>query len=155
MSFNRDGSVAFGGSVGDVFIPEDYRDFMLYTDGVGTKETGSWFLTRYRDGVKILELEYLSEFFSVVNQTWGFKASLYHDGYTVPEGYMDIGTAEGDREYTSVLLSVRKGESDYGKVFTWMQSHDPWMEGENTQGLGFVADSFTDFMNNLAERKNL
>ncbi|SFA52378.1 hypothetical protein SAMN04487972_109104 [Paracoccus halophilus] len=87
--------------------------------------------------------------------TWGFQESLYHDGYMVPKGYVDIGTAEGDKEYTSVLLSVRKGESDFGKVFTWMESHDPWMEGENTQGLGFVADSFTEFMNNLTDRQNL
>lgn len=68
---------------------------------------------------------------------------------------MHIGTAEGDKEYTSVLLSVRKREPDYGKVFTWMETQDPWMEGDNTQGLGFVADSFTDFMNNLTDRKNL
>lgn len=155
IDFNADGSITFSGNVGDIFLPDDYKDFLLYSDGVGTKDTGTWFLSKYDDGIRILELEYLSEFFSVDNRTWSFRQNLYHDGYTVPKGYIHIGTAEGDREYTSVLLSVRKGEADYGKIFTWMQTQDPWMEGENTQGLGFVADSFTEFMNNLTDRKNL
>lgn len=155
MSVNRDGSITFAGPVGKVFLPDEYKEFMMYTDGVGTKDTGTWFLTRYNDGVRILELEYLSDFFSVNNRTWGYRENLYHDGYTVPEGYIHIGTAEGDKEYTSVLLSVRKGEPDYGKVFTWMETQDPWMEGDNTQGLGFVANRFTEFMNNLTDRKNL
>ncbi|PID35784.1 MAG: hypothetical protein CR993_08525 [Rhodobacterales bacterium] len=153
--FNQDGSVHFDDLVGDVWLPEDYKEFMLYSNGLGTKDTNSWFVSDYPNGPKILELEYLSEFFSVKNGTLGFQVNMFHDGYTVPKGYIDIGTAEGDANYTSVLLSVRKEAPDYGQVFTWMQTQDPWMEGENTTGLGFVANSFTEFMNNLTARENL
>jgi len=156
LTLNTDGSVTFSGPTGPVFLPDDYQAFLLTSDGIGAKDYDArWFVTTYPDGIKILELEYLSGFSSVQNLTWGFQENVYHDGYTVPKGYIHIGTAEGDANYTSVLLSVRKGEPDYGKVFTWMQTQDPWMEGDNTIGLGFVADSFTTFMNNLAPRDSL
>lgn len=54
-----------------------------------------------------------------------------------------------------MLICVEEGSRDYGKVYAWKSSQDPWMEGDNTIGLGFVANSFTEFMNNLTARENL
>ncbi|KGJ01597.1 hypothetical protein SAMN04487972_1632 [Paracoccus halophilus] len=73
----------------------------------------------------------------------------------VPDGFINIGHAEPGPDGIYVLLNVDANSQDYGKVYAWINANDPWMIGDNTRGLGFVADSFTEFMNNLTDRKNL
>ncbi|MGL5011980.1 MAG: hypothetical protein ACRC6I_19085 [Paracoccaceae bacterium] len=87
--------------------------------------------------------------------TWGYQENVYHDGYTVPKGYVHIGQCEGDANYTDLQLCCIPGHPDYGKVFTWVNTQDPWMTGDNTRGLGFAANSLTQLLNNLTQREVL
>jgi hypothetical protein len=155
IKLNPDGTLTFSGPIGPVLLPPSYLEFLQLSDGLLTRGDDSWFISHYEHGPKILQLEYLSTLFSVMNGTWGYQDNVYHDGYTVPKGYAKIGTVEGDGNYTDLQLCVIPGHPDYGKVFTWMQSQDPWMTGENTQGLGYAGTDFVSFMNGLTFKDRL
>jgi hypothetical protein len=71
----------------------------------------------------------------------------------LPPIFVSIGYAEPGP--MDVVMNVEQGDPDFGKVYVWFPSHDPWMTGTNTRELGFVANSFADFMNNLARREAL
>ena len=88
-------------------------------------------------------------------------SGLDHEQPLVPKGYnLYIGKSfphhlDRTKGEFDVLLCCLKDHHDYGKVFVWPRSDDPWMEGTNTIGLGFVADNFSEFINNLTARENL
>ena len=52
-------------------------------------------------------------------------------------------------------MNVDRKSPDFGKVYNWARAGDPWGEGDNTEGLGFVTNSFTELMNNLSEEKGI
>ena len=155
ISLNPDQTMTFQGPVGDVLLPEDYLAFLRMTDGLWVKGPDSWFVTGYDVGPLILQLEGLVDLSSVMLGTWFYQENLYHDDITVPPGYIKIGQAEGDADYTHVQLCCIPGHPDYGRVFTWMNTQDPWMTGDNMRGLGLAANSFTELMNNLTYKDRL
>jgi hypothetical protein len=155
MTLNADGTLTFSGPTGNVLLPPDYLAFMQLTDGAWTKGPDAWFITRYDSGVKILELEGVHGWRSVMLGTWGYQENLYHNEFTVPQGYVSIGQCEGDAAYTDLQLCCIPGHPDYGRVFTWMNTQDPWMTGDNMRGLGLAANSFTELMNNLTFKDQL
>jgi hypothetical protein len=63
----------------------------------------------------------------------------------VPPGYIFFGTAEGGRSH---LLMKGDGSGDEA-VYHWGLAYDPWMEGDNRTGIGYVAPSLADFLINL------
>ena len=157
---NPDGTVTFKGPVGDVALPGDYVELLQKTDGLGTKDKQAWFVAHFAKGAVILELEWLGELANAMSVTWGYFDALDHDLPLVPEGYIFIGRAfphyeDATKGDFDVLLCCLPDHHDRGKVFAWPRSADPWMEGDNRHGLGFVADSFSDFMNTLAAREDL
>jgi hypothetical protein len=155
FTLNPDSTLKFSGPIGNVLLPQDYLAFLRNSDGLALRSDDSWFITRYDTGPKILQLEHLSALSSVMNMTWGYQDNVYHDGYTVPKGYVRIGQCEGDAAYTDLQLCCIPGHSDYGRVFTWMNTQDPWMTGDNMRGLGLAANSFTELMNNLTFKDRL
>jgi hypothetical protein len=155
FTLNPDGTLTFQGPIGDILLPPDYLEFLRFCDGMGVRGDDSWFISGYDAGPKILQLEYLCSLFSVMNGTWRYRDNLYHKEIVAPPGYVCIGQCEGDGNYTDLQLCVIPGHPDYGKVFTWMQSQDPWMTGENTQGLGYAGTDFTSFMNGLTFKDRL
>ena len=162
IKVNRDGSVTFKGPVGDVFLPQDYFSMLKISDGIGIDidDKNAWFLGDFQNGFVILNYYGASRINNVMHGTWGYFDNDEHGKPLLPEGFIRIGiSAPHHLDMTKgefdVLLCCLKDHHDYGKVFVWPRSDDPWMEGTNTIGLGFVADSFTEFMNNLTAQENL
>ena len=160
INVNADGTVTFKGPVGDVLLPNAYTELLLASDGLGTKDTNAWFVALFPAGAVILELEWLGGLSNAMSVTWGYADALDHDLPLLPEGYIFIGRAaphfeDATKGEFDVLLCCLPDHQDYGKVFVWPRSPDPWMEGENTHGLGLVADTFSNFMNNLSPRAEL
>lgn len=160
--FNSDGSVKFKGPVGDLFLPDDYLALLKITDGLGIDydDEDAWFVARFPNGPVILNAYGVKNLRGLMLSTWRYFDNEDHGRPLVPDGFISIGTAapapsDIAKGEFDVLLCCLRGHGDYGKVYAWPQSEDPWMEGENTSGLGFVANSFTEFMNNLTDRKNL
>ncbi|KGJ01598.1 hypothetical protein SAMN04487972_1633 [Paracoccus halophilus] len=87
--------------------------------------------------------------------TWDYYIYPEPEKHKLPLGFMGIGYAEPAPNGVDVVLNVDTSSLDYGKVYAWVRTNDPWMTGNNKRGLGFVADSFTEFMNNLTDKKNL
>ena len=64
-----------------------------------------------------------------------------------PEGYIHIGEAEGKRS----RLLMDGVNPDNNAVYIWGIAFDPWGEGDNTLGLGYVADSLSDWIIHLSQ----
>lgn len=154
IDFNHDGSVAFKGPVGNVLLPEEYKNFLLKSDGAALRDRGSWFLAHFPAGVSIEEVEWLGGLESNKNMTWGFYPYPQAEKNFLPPGFIGIGYAPGHQD-NYILLATDPKSQDFGKVFIWARANDPWVTGDNTRGLGYVADNFAEFMNNLTEKKNL
>ena len=156
FDFNPDGSVTFKGPVGTVFLPADYVAFMQVSEGAGLRDTGAWFLARFDDGAALLQIEWLASIRTLMSGTWRNNEYPEPERNRLPPTHVFIGHADpANPEGAEVVMNVHRGDPDYGKVYAWVRANDPWMTGDNTRGLGHVADSFTDFMNGLTEKENL
>jgi hypothetical protein len=150
LELNSDGSFPIGEPVGNVFLPPDYVSFMRHSEGAALRDKGSWFLGRFNEGVMLFEIEWLGRLRNLMLATRSYRR---HE--RLPAFYVFIGYAEPGPGGSDVVMNVQPGDPDYGKVFVWIKANDPWMTGDNTRGLGFVANSFNDFMNNLAPKERL
>lgn len=152
---SRDARVDFGDPLGEVRLPSDYLAFMRASDGAVLRDRDGWFLARFPAGTVIAEIDYLNEMQNVVRTSRGLsKTFTDRPGPAIPPRWIAIGFSEA--EYMQVLLCADEASQEYGHVCGWYDAgNDPWMEGENTRGLGHVSDSFTTFMNGLTERGNL
>jgi hypothetical protein len=150
LPFNPDGTVAFGEPVGNLRLPADYIGFMSISEGAALRDKGSWFLGRFSDGLALFEIEWLGGVRNLILTT-----NSYRRHGRVSPNHVFIGYAEPGPDGSDVVLNAAVGDPDYGKVFVWIRANDPWMTGDNTRGLGFVANSFNDFMNNLAPKEAL
>lgn len=162
FDINSDRSVTFKGNVGNIFLPEEYLSFMQKTGGAGLLDRGAWFVAKYPDEEITCEIEWLGKMSTVFFGTWDF----YTDSETfhLPEQFVSIGYAEV-RQHCSekykanhgcnVVIQVDRNSPDYGKVYLWIkpsqsfENVDTWMKGNNTLGLGYIAGSFNDFMNDF------
>ncbi|MEJ6405057.1 SMI1/KNR4 family protein [Yoonia sp. 2307UL14-13] len=147
------GKIDFKKEAGIVTLPKDYLEFMLFSDGLGTRQRDGWFISQFTEGPVILPLEYLSEMENVIRGT-NFRMATFIDrsGPAIPPGFIVIGATENDFK---VLLGVDENNADFGKVYAWPDSMDAWMQGNNTKGLGLAGNTFTEFMNSLSARDEL
>jgi len=155
LNLNKTGVIHIEGLNMEMCLPEDYAAFMQVADGIVILNDERHFLGRYGNGTEVLELEYTYNFELVLSSTRSYYDPLYHSDFTLPKWYVGIAQADSQGYTVEVLINVVKGSEDYGKVYSWTRSNDPWMDGNNKQGLGFVADSFSDFMNNLTTYESL
>jgi hypothetical protein len=153
ITFNADGSVPFGEPIGDLHLPPDYLGFMQRSEGAALRDRGSWFLARFHDGTLMCEIEWLGDMRNLRLGTRSYYRDPEMAQNYLPPTYVNIGFAEPGP--MDVVMNVAVGGPDYGKVYVWFPSRDPWMTGSNTRGLGYVAGSFADFMNGLAPKENL
>lgn len=124
-------------------LPAVYRTFMRRYNG------GHPFPLMFRHGLPTDvspsgDLETLLDTlyqWSVVEEIWSGAAY----GHATPPGMLFIGADIGTLE---VLLSVRP--EDYGAIYLWRHSLDPWGKGANTR-LWPQAGCFSAFMENLYE----
>ncbi|MFM2390219.1 MAG: hypothetical protein RLZZ437_1774 [Pseudomonadota bacterium] len=153
LPFNPDGSLAFGEPVGNLTLPSDYLGFKRRAGAAALRDRGSWFLARFDDGTLLCEIAWLGSWRSVRLGTLNYNSDPDPADRCLPPIFVSIGYAEPGP--MDVVMNVEQGDPDFGKVYVWFPSHDPWMTGTNTRELGFVANSFADFMNNLARREAL
>ena len=152
VPLDQDGRFALLHGLSPIRLPDDYLAFLRISEGAALRDKDAHFLARFKDGIRILEIEWLGDLVTLEIGTSNYLLDNRQDRL-VPEGFAKIGFAEPGPY--DVVLNVREGDADRGKVYVWLQALDPWMTGDNTLGLGWVADSFTEFMNGLTARENL
>jgi len=152
IASNDDGSFTIKDPVGPVFLPDEYVAFMRKSEGAALRDKDAWFLGNFREGVVHFEMQWLG---TMRNLRLGTRRYYQDDPAesSLPETYAFIGSAEPGS--SDVIMNVAKNDPDYGKIYVWTPAKDPWMVGDNTRGTGWVADSFVDFMNNLAPKEAL
>ena len=162
FDLNANGSTTFKGAVGDVFLPEDYLSFMQIAGGAALRDRGSWFIAKFLDERLTCEIEWLGNTSSVMFSTWDFYTEPERD--LLPQQFVSIGYAEVRQPCSekfeanhgcNVVIQVDRNSLDYGKVYLWIkpsksfENIDTWMKGNNNIGLGYIAESFNDFMNDF------
>ena len=153
LPLTEKGAFAFGGKVGDLYLPNDYLAFLKRYDGGALRRGRSWFVAQFQDGGRKMQIDWLGNAISIRN---GTQASFAPDGSGqnfLPPGFVRIGLDELNG--ADILIKANPSASDHGHVFTWFYTEDEWMSGENTHGLGFIAPSFTAFMNGLRDENEL
>lgn len=147
IELKNDGSITFKGPIGDVYLPEDYLNFIRESDGAALRDKDSFFEATFDDGASIFEIEWLGKLNTVMFQTWDFYEHSDPQTHKLPRHYISIGYAEPNA--SRVVLCADRASADYGKISVWVPANDVWMVGDNTRGLGYVAESFNQFMNSL------
>ncbi len=154
FAVTSDGKIDYGGDLGLVAVPKDYVEFMQSSDGAVLRNRDAWFIATFPAGPVVAEVDSILEIENAIfSSKTRNKTFAEETGPNLPPTYICIGACEVVR--MDVLICVVEGSADYGKIYVWHNSNDAWMEGGNTKGLGYVADNFTDFMNNLTARENL
>lgn len=123
-----------------VALPRDYRDFLLLHNG--GRPMPSFFWVKPGDG-------------STVNQFYGL-----HNG---PE-HLRIGTYAGANRHgipstmlviaddgTGNFIALGIGDSNFGHIFFVDHELHPYAEAESTVGISRLAESFSSFLEQLAE----
>lgn len=122
-------------------LPKDYRIFLLKYNGGMVKP---WIFRHDHPQVagsdREMLLDYLRDWQSVVESS---HLDTPPDLATRPPGHIDIGQDPGNGR---ILLSLRS--EDHGNVVYWLPSYMAWGEEPNNV-VGFVARSFTEFLNGL------
>ncbi len=151
IEFNEDGTLPFSLISADVYLPEDFKTFITEVGTITCLAEDNFCLTHYQGSVEIVMLQYLMKMSSINILSGDLASSLYHGKPKMLPNYIPFGA--GLCEY--FLLNVDRLSPDFGKVFTSIHTQDPWGKGDNVKGLGWVADSFNEFMNNLQEEEAL
>jgi hypothetical protein len=64
----------------------------------------------------------------------------------IPSGFVIMGNAEGNRSY----LLMDAVNRDNPAVYLWGLAYDPWGQGDNTMGLGHMADDLAEWLAAMA-----
>ncbi len=67
----------------------------------------------------------------------------------MPPGYYAIGTAYSAVGEMRLMINLQSNHADYGKIFVWNLAWDALGTGDNTRGLGYVADNLEAFFAGL------
>jgi hypothetical protein len=122
-------------------LPKDYRSFINKYNGGMIKP---WIFRHDHPQVvgsdREMLLDYLRDWQSVVEIS---HLDTPPDLATLPPGHIDIGRDPGGGR---ILLSLRP--QDHGNVVYWLPSYMHWGEEPNNV-VGFIARSFTEFLNGL------
>lgn len=151
IEFNEDGTVPFSLIGTDVCLPEDYKTFITEVGTITCLAEDNFCLTHYEGSVEIVMLQYLIKMSSINNLTGDLASGVYHGKPKMLPNYIPFGAGLCE----NFFLNVDRPSPDFGKVFTSIHTQDPWGEGQNVKGLGWVADSFSEFMNNLQSEESL
>lgn len=154
----KDGRIAFiCNYLGEIRLPQDYAEFMKTSNGVKGFDCDACFIAHFPDGISIFEFDYIANWLSMkrTNSTHLATSSIVTK-VNYPDGFAYIGRAMSDEVGEGLILTgIDQNSPDYGKIYMLMSAADPYGEGDNTRGIGYVADSFTEFMNNFRPREEL
>ncbi len=125
-------------------LPVDYRDFLLDLNG-GVPELPYFLLHGGRGGYADSVVRHFFGISEKIDIDLSYNFKIYVAAKRIPLNMLPIAADPGGN---IILLGIGGGEK--GKVFFW--NHE--MEGLGTESselcnLVFVANSFTDFINNL------
>jgi len=148
--FQGDGSIAVNDQVGPLYLPQDYKKFITkYSGGVTPTEDDNFIVAQFEDESIEVQLDYLISLEDLISD-YSFNYESIYEGESsskLPQRHVIIASGSID----DFVLNVDRKSANFGKVYNWTRAGDPWGLGDNTEGLGWVADSFTDLMNNLTE----
>jgi len=137
-----------------VELPQDYKKFITrYSGGITPTEEDNFIIAQFKDESIEVQLDYLISLEDLVSE-YSFNYESIYEGKSnskLPEQHVIIASGSID----DFVLNVDRESANFGKVYNWTRAGDPWGIGDNTEGFGLVADSFTDLMNNLIEETDI
>jgi hypothetical protein len=116
-----------------------------------------YFLAQFDDHVEICMYD---GFFSpqrIQTQNRIIAESIYADAGSVimPPGYYAVGSAYNDLGEMRLMVNLVPDSPDFGKLFVWNLAWDALGTGDNTRGVGRVADTIDAFFAALQPRDAL
>jgi hypothetical protein len=156
--------VAKGFDFGSVLPPADFPpDFVAYYASLARGEPVDWdndrifFLARFDDHVEVCMYDGLFSPQRIQTQNAIMSQSSYADpgAIIMPPGYYAIGGAYNDLGEMRLMIDLRPSSPDCGKIYVWNLAWDALGTGDNTRGLGFVADTLQAFIEGLQPREAL
>lgn len=124
-------------------LPDDYKQFLLKNNGgrLDPSDFESEWYGGFHEGLMVARVHYIYD----LDRVLSFTDLLVE---RIPENMIVIGKdLEGN-----CLLMERKGK-DYGKIYYWMLHPDEYGSQEN-DAVGFVADSFDEFINSVFDEED-
>lgn len=115
------------------------------------------FLAHFSEGTIVCYFETIFDVPGIRMQNGIIAESAYapEGAIIMPSGYYAFGSAHGPENEMRLLVNLAEGTGNYGKIYVWYLAHDPLGEGDNTRGLGFVANSLNGFIAALEEEGKL
>lgn len=162
--FARLASVAkdfdFGRALPRATFPAEFvKTYSLIANGdpVDWDNNRIHFLARFIDHTEIAMYDGLFSPQTMQSQNAIIAESIYADPGAVimPPGFYAIGSAYGKADEMRLMVNLDGTSADYGKIFVWHLAHDALGTGDNTRGLGFVADNLHSFFANLQTEDKL
>jgi len=127
----QDGDIEAIESKFDIELPSKYKEFMLKYNG--TKTNTPLFFFNENEQIRFFEILPFRN--SILESVLSIEEIFNDDQNILPTNYFTIGVIEGG------WLAISADASNYGSIFVYYSDVE----------LEKVADSFTDFINNLTE----
>lgn len=127
-------------------IPNQLKE-TLRNIGFFAVEDRDSFLVNYEDGTRSVH-ETQMVVYHMEHMLWARRAFATHDDTGDPRMPLPMhffGTADGGNNH----LLMDGTDPNNNTVYFWRRVDDPWGEGDNTKGLGKVADTLYEFFYNL------
>jgi hypothetical protein len=137
--------------------------FVTYYASLARGEPVDWdneriyFLARFDDHVEVCMYDGLFSPQRIQTQNAIIAESIYADAGAVimPPGFYAIGGAYNDLGEMRLMINLVADSPDYGKIFVWNLAWDALGTGDNTRGIGRVADTLQSFIEGLQPRDAL
>jgi hypothetical protein len=116
-----------------------------------------FFLAQFDDNTQICMYSGLFSPQSIQVQNDIIADSMYvaPGDIVMPPGYYVIGKAYSAEGEMRLMVDLRRDSPSYGGIFVWNLAWDALGAGDNTRGLGFVADTLQAFIEGLQPREVL
>jgi hypothetical protein len=150
----------FGHVMPRATFPEDFvHYYKTFAEGdpVDFVNERRFFLANFNEHTEICMYNGLFSPQSIQVQNDIISDSMYVNpgDIVMPPGFYAIGTAySGDCEMR-LMINLRPDSLDYGKIFVWNLAWDALGRGDNTRGLGHVADGLQAFIEGLQPKDAL
>lgn len=140
----------FGRFLPRASFPEAFVE--AYLDQFSEGDAGEFFTARYPSGDRRLMLDGIFDPAHIHSQNAIVAGSSYAPpgSRILPPSHYAFADAWDDRSRHLLLVNLDRGQAEYGWVHAWHLAHDPLGTGDNTSGLGHVANGLREFLDGLS-----
>ena len=140
----------FGRSLPRASFPASFVE--AYLNQFSEEDDEEFFTAKYPSGEKKLMLDGIFDPAHIHSQNAIVAESSYAPpgSQILPTSHYAFADAWDDQSQHLLLVNLDQNHADYGKIYAWHLAHDPLGTGDNTNGVGYVANDLREFLDNLS-----